>query len=837
MAIDKIISVNIEDQMKTAYIDYSMSVIISRALPDVRDGLKPVQRRILYAMSDLGLDYNKPFKKTARIVGEVLGKYHPHGDSSVYEAMVRMGQPWSLRYTLVDKQGNYGNIDGDGPAAMRYTEGRLSRLSSEMLSDLDKETVDFRTNFDDSLEEPSVLPSKVPNLLLNGASGIAVGMATNMPPHNLREIVSGIIAQIDQPEITIPELMTYIQGPDFPTGGTIYGTEGIKEAFETGRGKVVLRGKTDIETVHGHEAIVITEIPYQLSKSTLIAKINELRIEDKIEGIHDVRDESARDELKVRVVVSLKKDAIAQIVLNQLYKYTPLQTSFGVNNIVLVNGRPRLLNLKQLIQEFIKFRLEVIVRRTNFLLRKAEERSHILEGLLIAIDHLDEVIKLIRASATPDEARDQLMARFSFTEIQARAILALTLRQLTGLERAKLKDEYEELQKLIKRYNEILANESIQKEIIKEELQDLVEKYGDERRTQITINESEINIEDIIPNEEVVITISHLGYVKRTKVTEYRSQGRGGRGSKGSHTREEDFIEHLFTATTHAYLLLFTQMGKCFWLRTYEIPEATKTGTGRAIQNIVSLPAEDKVKAYISIKDLGDDAYINTHYIVFCTKKGVIKKTRVEEFSRPRASGINAITINEGDQLIEARLTNGKNEILIANKQGRAIRFNESKVRSMGRSAAGVTGMELDKTDDEVIGMICVDPEDKTTSILAISELGSGKRTDLEDYRVTNRSGKGVKTLNITEKTGNLVSIKAVSDLNDLIITTRQGIMIRLDMANLRIMGRATQGVKLIKLDDQDEIADVTVILKDIEEDKPVNESPTPLEDTDQEIL
>ncbi|MDZ4710624.1 MAG: DNA gyrase subunit A [Saprospiraceae bacterium] len=837
MAIDKIISVNIEDQMKTAYIDYSMSVIISRALPDVRDGLKPVQRRILYAMSDLGLDYNKPFKKTARIVGEVLGKYHPHGDSSVYEAMVRMGQPWSLRYTLVDKQGNYGNIDGDGPAAMRYTEGRLSRLSSEMLSDLDKETVDFRTNFDDSLEEPTVLPSKVPNLLLNGASGIAVGMATNMPPHNLKEIVSGIIAQIDQPEITIPELMNYIQGPDFPTGGTIYGTEGIKEAFETGRGKVVLRGKTDIETVHGHEAIVITEIPYQLSKSTLIAKINELRIEDKIEGIHDVRDESARDELKVRVVVSLKKDAIAQIVLNQLYKYTPLQTSFGVNNIVLVNGRPRLLNLKQLIQEFIKFRLEVIVRRTSYLLRKAEERSHILEGLLIAIDHLDEVIKLIRASATPDEARDVLMERFSLSEIQARAILALTLRQLTGLERAKLKDEYEELQKLIKHYKEILANESVQKEIIKAELQDLVEKYGDDRRSQITINESEINIEDIIPNEEVVITISHLGYIKRTKVTEYRSQGRGGRGSKGSHTREEDFIEHLFTATTHAYLLLFTQMGKCFWLRTYEIPEATKTGTGRAIQNIVSLPPDDKVKAYISIANLADESYINSHYIIFCTKKGVIKKTLVEEFSRPRTSGINAISINEGDQLLEARLTNGKNEILIANKQGRAIRFNESKVRSMGRSAAGVTGMELDKTNDEVIGMICVDPADKTTSILAISELGSGKRSDLEDYRVTNRSGKGVKTLNITEKTGNLVSIKAVSDLNDLIITTRQGIMIRLDMADLRIMGRATQGVKLIKLDDQDEIADVTVILKDIEVDKPVDEIQGNTKDPDPEIL
>lgn len=837
MALDKIISVNIEDQMKTAYIDYSMSVIISRALPDVRDGLKPVQRRILYAMSDLGLDYNKPFKKTARIVGEVLGKYHPHGDSSVYEAMVRMGQPWSLRYTLVDKQGNYGNIDGDGPAAMRYTEGRLSRLSSEMLSDLDKETVDFRTNFDDSLEEPSVLPSKVPNLLLNGASGIAVGMATNMPPHNLREIVAGIIAQMDQPEITVAELMNYVHGPDFPTGGTIYGTEGIKEAFETGRGKVVLRGKTEIEMIHGHEAIVITEIPYQLSKSTLIAKINELRIDDKIEGIHDVRDESARDELKVRVVVSLKKDAIAQIVLNQLYKFTPLQTSFGVNNIVLVNGRPRLLNLKQLIQEFIKFRIEVIIRRTNFLLRKAEERSHILEGLLTAIDHLDEVISLIRASATPDEAKDQLMLRFSLTEIQARAILALTLRQLTGLERAKLKEEYEELQKLIKRYHEILANESIQKEIIKEELQDLLEKYGDERRTEITINESEINMEDIIPNEEVVITISHLGYIKRTKVTEYRAQGRGGRGSKGSHTREEDFIEHLFTATTHAHLLLFTQMGRCFWVRTYEIPEATKTGTGRAIQNIVSLPPDDKVKAYISIEDLNDDGYINTHYIVFCTKKGVIKKTLVEEFSRPRTSGINAITINEGDQLIEARLTNGKNEILIANKQGRAIRFNESKVRSMGRSAAGVTGMELDKTDDEVIGMICVDPADKTTSILAISELGSGKRTDLEDYRVTNRSGKGVKTLNITEKTGNLVSIKAVSDLNDLIITTRQGIMIRIDMADLRIMGRATQGVKLIKLDDQDEIADVTVILKDIDMDKPAGEENALPGEADPEIL
>ncbi len=820
MAVDKIISVDIEEQMKSAYIDYSMSVIISRALPDVRDGLKPVHRRVLYAMSDLGLDYNKPFKKTARIVGEVLGKYHPHGDSSVYEAMVRMGQPWSMRYTLVDKQGNYGNIDGDGPAAMRYTEGRLTRLSSEMLDDLDKETVDFRLNFDDSLEEPVVLPSKAPNLLINGASGIAVGMATNMPPHNLNEVVAGVIAQIEQPEITIPELMTYIHGPDFPTGGIIYGTEGIREAFETGRGRVVLRGKTDIEMVHGHEAIIITEIPYQLSKSTLIAKINELRSDEKIEGIHDVRDESARDELKVRVVISLKKDAIAQIVLNQLYKYTPLQSSFGVNNIVLVNGRPRLLNLKQLIQEFIKFRIEVIIRRTSFLLRKAEERSHVLEGLLIAIDHLDEVIKLIRASETPDEAKEQLMVRFSLSEIQAKAILALTLRQLTGLERTKLKEEYEELQKLIQRYKEILANESVQKDIIKGELREMADRYGDERRTEITVNESEINIEDIIPNEEVVITITHLGYIKRTKVTEYRSQGRGGRGSKGSQTRDEDFVEHLFTATTHAYLLLFTQQGKCYWLRTYEIPEAAKTGTGRAIQNIISLPPDDKVKAYISIKDLSDVEFINNHYIIFCTRKGIIKKTLVEEFSRPRTSGINAITINVGDQLLEARLTNGINEILIANKQGRAIRFNESKVRSMGRNAAGVTGMELDETNDEVMGMICVDPSDKTTSVLTVSELGSGKRSDLEEYRVTNRGGKGVKTLNITEKTGTVVSIKAVSDNHDLMITTTHGIMIRLDMADLRIMGRNTQGVKLIRLDEGDEIADVTVIVKETEEVK-----------------
>lgn len=815
MAIDKIIPVDIEDQMKTAYIDYSMSVIISRALPDVRDGLKPVQRRILYGMSDLGIDYNKPFKKTARIVGEVLGKYHPHGDSSVYEAMVRMGQPWSLRYPLVDKQGNYGSIDGDGPAAMRYTEGRLTRMSSDMLEDLDKDTVDFRPNFDDSLEEPTVLPSKVPNLLLNGASGIAVGMATNMPPHNLTEVVEGIVAQLDNPDISIPELMQFIKGPDFPTAATIYGTEGIKDAYETGRGRIVLRGKTEVETVHGHEAIIITEIPYQLTKSALIAKINELRIDEKIEGIHDVRDESARDELKMRLVVSLKKDAIPQIVLNQLYKYTPLQSSFGVNNIVLVNGRPKLLNLKQMIAEFIKFRLEVIVRRTNFLLKKAQDRSHLLEGLLIAIDHLDEVIKLIRESATPDEAKDGLMSRFTLTEIQARGILALTLRQLTGLERAKIKEEYDELQKLIARYNEILGDVNVQKDIIKEELKELVERYGDERRTEIMINESEINIEDIIPNEEVVITISHLGYVKRTKVTEYRSQGRGGRGSKGSHTRDEDFIEHMFTASTHAYLLLFTQLGKCYWLRTYEIPEATKTGTGRAIQNIISLPSDDKVKAYIAIKDLNDADFINHHYIMLCTKKGVIKKTLLEEFSRPRTSGINAITINEGDQLLEARLTNGTNEILIANKQGRAIRFNESKVRAMGRNAAGVAGMDLDEENDEVMGMICVDPEDKNATILTVSELGSGKRSLLEDYRVTNRGGKGVKTINITDKTGTLVSIKLVTDQDDLMITTMQGIIIRMEVSDLRVMGRATQGVRLIRLDEGDEIADVTVIAKD----------------------
>ena len=812
MAIDKIIPVNIEDQMKSAYIDYSMSVIISRALPDVRDGLKPVQRRVLFGMSDLGLDYNKPFKKTARIVGEVLGKYHPHGDSSVYEALVRMGQPWSLRYPLVDKQGNYGNIDGDGPAAMRYTEGRLTRLASDILEDLDKDTVDFYPNFDDSLEQPTVLPSRVPNLLLNGASGIAVGMATNMPPHNLNEIVAGIKAQIDNPEITIAGLMDHIKGPDFPTGGVIYGTEGIKDAYETGRGRVILRGRTEIETVRGHEAIVITEIPYQLSKSSLFAKIQELRIENKIEGIYDVNDESARDELKVRLVVSLKKDAIAQVVLNQLYKYTPLQSSFGVNNIVLVNGRPKLLNLKQIISEFIKFRLEVIVRRTNYMLRKAEERAHVLEGLLIAIDHLDEVIQLIRASATPDEAKDQLMARYQLSEIQAKAILALTLRQLTGLERAKLKEEYEELQKLIAKYKAILADEGKQKEIIKEELDALVEKYGDERRSDITINESEINIEDIIPNENVVITISHLGYVKRTKTSEYRAQGRGGRGSKGSAARDEDFIEQLFTATTHAYVLLFTRLGRCYWLRAYEIPEATKTGTGRAIQNIISLPPDDKVLAYIAIKDLNDEAFINNHYIMFCTKLGVIKKTLLEEFSRPRTSGINAITINEGDQLLEAKLTNGVNEILIANKQGRAIRFNESKVRAMGRNAAGVAGMELEPQNDEVMGMICVDPNDPNVSILTVSELGFGKRSSLEDYRVTNRGGKGVTTIKITDKTGTLVSIKAVSDSDDLMITTINGIMIRMDMAELRVMGRATQGVKLIRLDEGDEIADIAVV-------------------------
>jgi DNA gyrase subunit A len=816
MANDRIIPINIEDEMKSAYIDYSMSVIVSRALPDVRDGLKPVHRRILYGMEDLGLRYNKSHKKSARVVGEVLGKYHPHGDSSVYDAMVRMAQDWSLRYPLVDGQGNFGSVDGDSPAAMRYTEARLKRISDELLDDIKKDTVDFQLNFDDSLKEPTVLPARIPNLLINGASGIAVGMATNMLPHNLSEVIDGTVATINNPDITIEELTQHIKAPDFPTGGIIYGVSGVKEGFETGRGKVVVRARAEILTSKtGKETIIVNEIPYQVNKAQLIIKIADLVNSKRIEGISDIRDESDRNGM--RIVIEIKRDAIANVILSQLYKYTPLQTSFGVNNIALVGGRPVVLNLKDMLVEFIKFRLEVIVRRTNYDLQKAEERAHILEGLLIALDHLDEVIALIRASKTVEDAKDGLMNTFQLSELQAKAILEMRLQKLTGLERDKVREEFDELQKKITHYKAILASEPMQLDIIKEELAEIKERFGDERRTEINYSAGDISIEDMIPDEEVVITISHLGYVKRTKATEYRAQGRGGRGSKGSKTRDEDFIEHLFTASTHNYLLLFTEQGRCFWLRTYEIPEASKASSGRVIQNIISLPKEDKVKAYIIIEDLKDEEFLNNNYIVFCTKNGLIKKTTVEAFSRPRVNGINAITINEGDTLLEARLTNGNNEIVIANKGGRAIRFPESKVRPMGRSAAGVRGIRLSEKikGDAVVGMVSVDPTDPEVTILVVSEKGNGKRSALDDYRVTNRGGKGVKTIKITEKTGFLIAIKSVTTSDDLMISNRSGIVIRMNVEDMRVMGRATQGVRLIRLDEDDSIADVTVVAMD----------------------
>ncbi|MCB0558739.1 MAG: DNA gyrase subunit A [Lewinellaceae bacterium] len=838
----RIIPVNIEDQMKSAYIDYSMSVIVSRALPDVRDGLKPVHRRVLYGMSELGLTYNKAHKKSARIVGEVLGKYHPHGDSSVYDTMVRMAQSWSLRYPLVDGQGNFGSMDGDSPAAMRYTEARLRRISDDLLADINKDTVDFTLNFDDSLEEPSVLPARVPNLLINGASGIAVGMATNMMPHNLSEVVDGTIAMLFNSEITSDELMQHIKAPDFPTGGIIYGYQGVKDAFETGRGRVVVRGRADIQTAsNGRETIIVTEIPYQVNKASLVAKIAELVNEKKIVGISDIRDESDRQGL--RIVVEIKRDAMANVVLSQLYKYTPLQSSYGVNNVALVNGRPRTLNLKEIIQEFIKFRIEVIIRRTRFDLRKAIARAHILVGLLIALDYLDEVIKLIRKSSTPEDAREGLMRgdfvddkeafwkKFGvlieeadteeypraennvLSEGQARAILDMRLQKLTGLERDKVRDEYDEIQKRIAHLKAILESEDLQREIIKEELLEVKEKYGDERRTDISYSDGEISIEDMIPDEEVVVTISHLGYIKRTPITEYRTQTRGGRGSRGTKTRDADFVEHLFIATTHNYLLLFTEQGRCFWLRVYEIPEAAKNSSGRVIQNILSVPKEDKVKAYIIIQDLTDEAFYNNNYIVFGTKRGLIKKTAVEAYSRPRAGGINAITINEGDQLLEARLTNGQNEIFLASRNGNAIRFNEATVRSMGRTAAGVRGISLnDDGKDVVVGMVCIDPNDADTTIMVISEKGMGKRTEFGEYRLTNRGGKGVRNMMVTDKTGGVVSIKAVKDEDDLMITNRSGIVIRMAVSGVRVMGRSTQGVRLIRLDSDDAIADVAVI-------------------------
>lgn len=815
---ERIIPINIEEEMKTAYIDYSMSVIVARAIPDVRDGLKPVHRRVLFGMHDLGVNYNKPYKKSARIVGEVLGKYHPHGDSSVYDAMVRMAQDWSMRYPLVDGQGNFGSVDGDSPAAMRYTEARFQRVTEDIISDIEKDTVDFANNFDDTLKEPTVLPSKIPNLLINGSSGIAVGMATNILPHNLTEICQGIVAFIKNREITTTELMEYVKGPDFPTGGQIYGIEGIIEGFETGRGRVVVRGVAEIETLaNNREQIIVTEIPFQVNKAVLITKIADLVNEKKLEGISDIRDESNREGM--RIVIELKRDGVAAVILNQLYKYTPLQSSFGVNNICLVNGRPKLLGLKQMIEQFVLFRHEVVVRRTQFELRKAEERAHILEGLMIALDHLDEVIALIRGSKTPDDAKEGLITRFGLSEIQSKAILEMRLQRLTGLERDKIKQEYEEVMALIKRLKEILESEEQRMQIIIDEVNEVKEKYGDKRRTSITAAEGELSIEDLINEEDVVITISHLGYIKRTAATEYRRQGRGGKGFKGSETRDEDFIEHIFIASTHDTMLFFTQEGKCFWLPVYQIPEGSRTSKGRAMQNLINLPPGDKVMATIDIHDLTDQTFINSHYLIFCTKKGVIKKTTVEAFSRPRANGINAININDGDQLLEVKLTNGNCDIMMAVKSGRAIRFPEEKVRPMGRNSTGVRGIKLANAQDEVVGMICADQNNANTTILVVSEKGYGKRTNLVDpedgedvYRVTNRGGKGVATIKVTAKTGKLIAIKEVTDENDLIIITENGIAIRMGVDGLRIMGRATQGVRLISLKDNDKIASVTRI-------------------------
>ena len=812
---EKIIKVNIEDQMKSAYIDYSMSVIVSRALPDVRDGLKPVHRRILYGMLDLGVFSNRPFKKSARIVGEVLGKYHPHGDTSVYDAMVRMAQVWSLRYPLVDGQGNFGSIDNDSPAAMRYTEARLRKLSEELLEDINKDTVDFQLNFDDSLKEPQVLPAKIPNLLINGASGIAVGMATNMAPHNLTEVLNGTIAYIDNNDITIEELMQYIKAPDFPTGGIIYGFDGVREAFETGRGRIMMRGEATIETTSsGREQIIVTSVPYQVNKAEMIRKTADLINDKKIEGISDIRDESDRN--GIRVVYDLKRDAVTNVVLNKLYQYTSLQTSFSVNNIALVKGRPRQLNLKEIIGYFVEHRHEVVIRRTEYELREAEKKAHILEGLLIALDHLDEVIALIRRSQTPEEARAGLMSNFNLTEIQSRAILDMRLHRLTGLEREKIKADYAELMKRIESFKEILANEPMRMDIIKDELRGLLEKYHDERRTRIEYSASDFRIEDTIPDEDVVITISHLGYIKRTPLTEYRVQGRGGRGARGGSIRNEDFLEYLYVATNHNYMLFFTEKGKCYWLRVFEIPEGTKTSKGRAIQNLINIEPDDKVKAFINIKDLKDEDYINNNFIILASKKGVIKKTSLKLYSRPRQNGIIAINIREGDSLLEARQTNGSNEVIMALKSGRAIRFNETKVRPMGRNASGVRGIRLAHTKDEVIGMICVESTDY--DVLVVSENGYGKRSKLDDYRITNRGGKGVKTLNITEKTGSLIAIKNVTDNDDLMIINRSGLTIRMSVSGLRVMGRATQGVRLINLRDKDIIAAVTKVAIDEQE-------------------
>jgi DNA gyrase subunit A len=811
---DKLIPINIEDEMKSAYIDYSMSVIVSRALPDVRDGMKPVHRRVLYGMHDLGVRSNGSYKKSARIVGEVLGKYHPHGDSSVYDTMVRMAQSWSLRYLMVDGQGNFGSIDGDSPAAMRYTEARMQKISEEMLADIDKDTVDHQLNFDDTLKEPTVLPTRVPNLLINGASGIAVGMATNMPPHNLKEVAEGIIAQIDNPEITIDELMAYVKAPDFPTGGIIYGYEGVKEAFHTGRGRVVLRAKADIQEVDGRECIIVTEIPYQVNKAEMIRKTAELVNDKKIEGISNIRDES--DRKGMRIVYILKRDAVPNIVLNMLYKYTSLQSSFSVNNIALVNGRPELLNLKQLIGHFIDHRHEVVVRRTTFELKKAEERAHILQGMIIASDNIDEVIALIKASSNAEEARQKLIAKFSLSEVQAKAIVEMRLRQLTGLEQDKLRAEYDELLSTIEDLKDILDNKDRRMGIIKTETNHVVEKYGDDRRSEINFVGGSFRIEDMIPDEKVVITISHAGYIKRTPLAEYKTQNRGGVGQKASTTRNEDFLEHLFVGTNHQYMLFFTQKGRCFWLRVFEIPEGSKTSKGRAIQNLINIEQDDKVMAFICTQDLKDEEYINSHYVIMATKKGQVKKTSLEQYSRPRSNGINAITIKDGDVLLEAKLTTGQSQVVLAVKSGKAIRFEENKTRPMGRNASGVRGIRLANDADEVIGMVSVN--DMDSDILVVSENGYGKRSKLEDYRMTNRGGKGVKTISITDKTGSLVSIKNVSDSDDLMIINRSGIAIRMEVESLRVMGRATQGVRLINLRDDDTIAAVAKVLKDDED-------------------
>jgi len=809
MAEDRIIQINIEDEMKTAYIDYSMSVIVSRALPDVRDGLKPVHRRVLYGMTGLGLASNRPYKKSARIVGEVLGKYHPHGDSSVYDTMVRMAQHWSMRYTLVDGQGNFGSVDGDPPAAMRYTEARLRKIAEELLVDLEKETVDFKPNFDDSLSEPTVLPAKIPNLLINGASGIAVGMATNMAPHNLREVIDGIIAYIEDKDISIADLMKYIKAPDFPTGGIIYGYEGVKNAFETGRGRIVMRGSASFETSNkGKDQIIISEIPYQVNKASLIERAAELVNEKVIDGISDLRDESDRDGM--RIVFDLKRDAVPNVVLNKLFKYTQLQSSFNVNNVALVKGRPEMLNLKGLIVHYVEHRHEVVVRRTKYELSEAEKRAHILEGLLIALDHLDEVISLIRGSRTPEDARNGLIENFNLSEIQAKAILDMRLQRLTGLERDKIKEEFDEIMKLITHLKEILGDEGIRMQIIKDELLEVKEKYGDERRTLIEMSGEEMSMEDLIPDDEVVITISHLGYVKRTSLTEYKTQNRGGRGSRGVAKRVEDFVEHIFTATNHNFLLLFTEQGRCFWLRIFEIPEGDKVTKGRAIQNLINIPPDDKIKAFLNVKNLNDAEYTKNTFVVMCTQQGTIKKTSLEAYSRPRSNGINAINVREGDTLVEACLTNGTCEMIIASLGGKAIRFNESTVRSMGRNATGVRAIRLGK-GDEVIGMIAIEDPTKST-VLVVSERGMGKRTDVEDYRITNRGGKGVMAMNMTEKTGKLVAIKDVDDNHDIMIINKSGITIRLSVKDLRVLGRVTQGVKLINLGDAGEIASVAKI-------------------------